>query len=183
MPAPPVITATLVGWTMRDRVLQGVGCDSYVGGVNYYSGNCEYLPCNFPNPYTGECPQAQKYCCAEHGSTFGWGVGQSQFNDAHQILEDLEISGTVYVAYNVLNGWMVERSTNFVAPGVGSCNLDCNSTFCYSGVNYWSPSPFGPMEYRSGVYYAAGGGDCKFTSGFVCSWDGTYGNYFWNRSY
>lgn len=179
----PIGAQAMVAWTIRDRALQPIGCDSYVGGYWYYSGYCEYLPCNFGSPYTGECPQAKKYCCVEHGATFGWGNYQEQYNDAHQILEDLEVSTTIYRAYRVLNSEMVERSTNFVPSGVSGCYMDCVNTYCVYGVNYWSPSPLGPMEYRSYVYTPAGAGDCKWTSGFVCSWNGTAGNYFWNRSY
>ena len=65
-----------------------------------------------------------------------------QFNDAHQILEDLETTTTIYRAYRVLNGEMVERSNNFVPAGVSGCVYDCVNTYCLYGVNYTDPSPW-----------------------------------------
>jgi hypothetical protein len=171
----------MVAWTVRDRVLEGVSCDSYVGGVNFWNGWCQYLPCTFPSPYNSQCDLAKRYCCAEHGATFGWGSQQWQFNDAHQSIYDLANSGTVYRAFYVINGWMPEISTGYIPPPVGSCYMTCGTEYCTYGSNSWSASPYGPMEYLN-KFYVPKFASCKWASGFVCA-NGGNDNYFWNRSY
>lgn len=171
----------LVAWTVRDRVLQTVSCDTYVGGSNYYPSVRDRLPCDLPGSQS--CSLARGYCWAEHGGTSYVGQAHWQFNDAHVFIDDLANSGTIYPAFYVINGWMWDRSTNYIPPGVWYCVGDgCNTNLCYYGSNSYSPSPSGPMEYRSNVYPAAGAGVCKLASGFVCgNGANPSDNYFWNR--
>ncbi len=168
-----------VAWTVRDRVFQRVSCDTYVGGINYYPQVRDMLPCDLTNGQS--CSVARGYCWAVHGGTLYPGQAHSQFNDAHQLIDDLANSGTISRSFYVINGWMWDRSTNFVPPYVWNCVGDgCGTNVCYSGSNVTSASPNGPMEYLAYPYTAAGAGVCKMASGNVCG-NGGGDNYFWNR--
>jgi hypothetical protein len=168
-----------VAWTIRDRALQGVSCDVYVGGVNYYPNPCGQLPCNIP---TGsDCPDlARRYCCVTHGATLSVGAQQLQFNDAHVALQTLADDGAIWRAFDVINGWEWDPSTNFVPPFVSDCVATdgCDQNFCFFGANTTNASPDGPMEYRSSLYTPTAS-SCKWASGFVCP-NTSPNNYFWN---
>lgn len=172
-----------VGWTVRDRALQGVSCDAYVGGVNYTSCRTN-LPCGDPS----RCALSRYYCCAEHGATTTVGASHSQFNDAHVPLQTLIDSGLFYEAQYVWWGAVPDPTTNFVPAGVSDCTFGC-SGFCAAGINFDSPSPNGPMEYL-GYNYCAQRQTCKTYKGNVCGNNtratsctsgGSGDNYFWNR--
>jgi hypothetical protein len=169
----------MVAWTVRNRVLQTVSCDTYVGGMNYYPSVRDSLPCTLPDVQS--CYLAKGYCWAVHGGTRYPGEAHFQFNDAHRHIDDLASSNTVHRAFWVINGWMWDRSTNFIPPGVWNCTGDgCSANICYSGSNDYSASPNGPMEYRAYVY-TAGASQCKQVSGPVCGNGGPSDNFFWNR--
>jgi hypothetical protein len=77
--------ATMVGWTVRDRVyerpvqlIRGVwyNCSAYPGG--YGSSLGTGLPC------ADSCPDSANYCRAEHGGTTTVGASQYQFDDSHR---------------------------------------------------------------------------------------------------
>jgi hypothetical protein len=178
----------LVGWTVRDRAFQGLSCDSYPGAQGNGLGNsCRAtVPCSDPN----FCAESRRYCCAMHGGTTAVGSNQLQFNDGHVSFANLVSSGLIYEAVFVLNGWVPELSTGFVAPGVGSCNFGCDNAFCFVGSNVSSPSPTGPQEFRDNNYCALAQ-SCKTYVKNVCGQNavpaactsgGNSGdNHFWNR--
>jgi hypothetical protein len=168
-----------VAWTLRNRSGEGVSCDVYVGGVNYT--NCrDNLTCSLPPPYDAECPLARAYCCVEHGGTMSPGSSQSQFNDSHVPLPDMEDNGSIFRGFYVLNGWMSDMSSNYTPPGVWNCINTCDSLYCASGSNSYSVGPAGPMEYRAYAFTPYGANVCKYATGFVCA-NGGANNYFWNR--
>jgi hypothetical protein len=175
-----------VGWTVRDRALQGVSCDSYKGGVN--STTCRSsLPCSDGQDST-RCNLSRYYCCAEHGGTLTVGSSHSQFNDAHVTLQSLLDSGVFYEARYVWWGKVPDPTTGY-GPTTG-CVVGCsNDNYCSGSPNYFNPSPNGPMEYL-GYNYCTAASSCKTYKGNVCggntratscSSGGTGDNYFWNR--
>ncbi len=60
--------------------------------------------------------------------------------------------------------------------------MDRNQPYCSSGINYWDPAPLGPLEFLN-YLYVPDPNYCMWNSGFVRLWNGTAGNYFWNRSH
>jgi hypothetical protein len=172
-----------IGWTIRNRALQSVSCDSYPGGVG--STTCRTkLPCGDPV----RCGLSRAYCCAEHGGTSAVGASQSQFNDAHVDLQTLIDTGIFYEGLYVWSGVAPDPTTEFVPSGVSKCNFGCGG-YCFDGVNFDEPSPNGPMEYK-GFNYCAEQQQCKVYKGNVCgsepqatscSSGGTGDSYFWNR--
>lgn len=184
----------MVGWTVRDRALQRVSCDIYVGGTTYTTCRTT-LPCGDSD--TQFCDLSRWYCCSEHAGTTVRGTSHDQFNDTHVPTADLENAGVIKEAYDIINGRIPDPSTNFVPTGVSNCNYlgECGA-YCLAGANQFSPSPNGPMEYRGYDYCAnriAGTTQCKRYVANVCGQlplptsCGTYprqdpsDNYFWNR--
>ena len=166
----------MVGWTVRDRVYQGLRTtcnDSYVGG---FTSSCwQNMQCSDPN----FCEGSQRYCCALHGATFTVGASQKQFDDTHVIFSTLGNSGLLNEAFLLVNGLLPEPSTQFVPPGVSGCTFGCDFPSCSSGFNSSSPSPSGPMEFM-GIPYTPSHPECKTSVGAVCG-NGSGENYFWNR--
>jgi tetratricopeptide (TPR) repeat protein len=171
----------LVGWTIRNRILQGLSCDSYFGGLSSQATCRSRFVCNIMDT-PGAAQQAKDYCCAIHGGTTTAGQSQQQFNDAHVPWQTLIASGLPYRAVEVINGFLPEVSTNFAPSGVAGCDFSCDVAFCLFGNNKFEPSPRGPMEFM-GVDYQAQAQQCKERKGNVCgNTPGTRGdNYFWNR--
>lgn len=175
----------MVGWTVRNRVLQRVSCDVYVGGITW--STCPNLPCGDPS----FCDLSRRYCCAEHGGTTSVGSSHSQFNDGHVAMADLEDAATIQEAYDIVNGRIPDPSTGFIPPGITGCPspLYCSAA-CTTGANQTSPSPRGPMEYL-GYNYCAAAASCKWyaknTCGDItppasCSTYVAGDNFFWNRN-
>lgn len=178
----------MVGWTVRDRVLQRVSCDAYPGGTT--STTCRTtLPCGDAN--SNFCDLSRWYCCSEHGGTTAVGVSHVQFNDAHVAIIDLENAATLQEAYDIINGRIPDPSTGFIPYGISGCPspLYCAAA-CTTGANQFDPSPGGPMEYR-GNNYCAAAQSCKTYFKNVCgdlptpasctTGGGAGDNYFWNR--
>lgn len=174
----------MVGWTVRDRAFQRVSCDAYPGGTT--STTCRStVPCGDPS----HCTESRNYCCVEHGGTTTVGATHYQFNDAHVTLSNLESAGLLDEAYYIIIGAIPEPSNNFIPPGMSNCSTGCGG-FCDTGINYTSPSPQGPMEYRA-YNYCAAATTCKWYAKNVCgdlaqpsscSTGGNTGdNHFWNR--
>jgi tetratricopeptide (TPR) repeat protein len=180
----------MVGWTVRNRALQGVSCDSYVGGINATSCRSN-LPCGDPKG----CDFSRWYCCVEHGGTFNVGTPHQQFNDTHVPMAWLEDAATITEAYEIINGRIPDPSTGFIPLNISGCNGRSCASFCTTGVNTHSPSPNGPMEYLGYDYCArriAGTTQCKRYVANVCgdlpvpttcsTTPRNHGdNHFWNR--
>lgn len=174
----------LVGWTVRDRALEGVSCDVYVGGVNYTTCR-NSLPCG-----GGVCDLSRWYCCVLHGGTTTAGTSQSQFNDAHVTMQNLYSSGLIIRAGDMVNGRSPELSTLWIPPGISGCSTTCGTSHCTTGFNNYDASPNGPMEYLNHNYCAARP-SCKTPTGNVCGDSSPYtsncnstvanDNFFWNR--
>jgi tetratricopeptide (TPR) repeat protein len=172
-----------IGWTIRNRALQKVSCDSYPGGVE--STTCRAkMPCGDPS----RCGLSQAYCCAAHGATGTVGAAQAQFNDTHVDLQTLIDTGIFYEGLYVWSGVAPDPTTDFIPKGVSQCNQGCGG-ICFDGVNFDDPSPNGPMEYK-GFNYCAQQQQCKTYKGNVCGNNpqatsctsgGTGDSYFWNR--
>lgn len=178
----------MVGWTVRNRALQGIGCDSYPGGVN--SSCRSVVPCSSGNP--SACNLSRWYCCAVHGGTTTVGAIHYQFNDQHVPISSLVATSLIYRASDIINGRAPDISTGFIPPGISGCNLSCDVSYCSSGYNNFDPSPNGPMEYRAHNYCAAAA-TCKTYKKNVCGQLGAPGNtcthtnvgdnHFYNRKY
>jgi hypothetical protein len=176
----------MVGWTVRNRVLQGVSCDSYRGGVNWHT-TCATLPCGDGN--TAFCDLSRWYCCAEHGATTTVSATSVQFNDTHVAIADLDYYNLPTESWDIMNGRIPDPSTGFIPSGISDCTTGCGA-FCTTGANTGSPSPRGPMEYLDHNYCAAAS-TCKWYSGNICgslpyttncTTGGNRGdNHFWNK--
>jgi tetratricopeptide (TPR) repeat protein len=178
----------MVGWTVRNRVLQRVSCDAYPGGTTYTTCRST-LPCGDGD--INFCNLSRWYCCAEHGGTTAWGTSHDQFNDAHVAMLDLELSAIIFQAYDMINGRIPDPSRNFIPYGISGCSslAGCGQS-CTTGANQFDPSPYGPMEYR-GSNYCALASSCKWYAKNVCgnlpvptscsTGDNAGDNHFWNR--
>jgi hypothetical protein len=170
--------------------------------------NTNNIPAGDPTYVT----ESQRVCCAIHGGTTSTGTSQVQFDDTHQSFNNLVTSGAIYVAHYILDGLVPDPSTGWIPPGVSSCNFSdatvdgCGTgfpgvsaidamgrplsgsgiPFCYTGANFFDPSPGGPQEYRGRPTPAtpySGSVNCVWDSGVVCPGgpDATRDNYYRNR--
>lgn len=167
-----------VAWTVRDRALEGIGCDSYPGGVN--STTCRTtLPCS----RTGYCDLSKWFCCAIHGGTTNVGDWQYQFDDSHVDWVTLLYSGTHWEAVYVMNGYVPESSSGYILPGTSSCYLGCDGPWCNFGSNFYDAAPNGPMEFRGGYSnYQPQAPECKIPRLNFCG-NGGRDNWFYGRLY
>jgi hypothetical protein len=185
-----------VGWTVRNRVFQGVSCDVYVGGINYRT-TCSSLPCSDPRPEYQD--YSRWYCCAIHGAQTQLGTSGYQFNDEHVDFGTLSNAGIPWLALWLLNGRIPDMSTNFVPDGIplGNCMLGCGTNpytptsppWCNAGQNITQANENGPMEFRASAY-EPDNPSCKqvptadscqsAADNFVCC-NASPNNYFWNR--
>ena len=183
----------LVGWTVRNRALQGVSCDAYVGGIGYSSCRTS-LPCSSGNPAV--CDLSKWYCCVMHGATTTVGTLQEQFDDGHVAISNLVSSGLLDRMADLVDGRAPDISSGFIPPGISGCNTSCDVSHCTAGYNNFDPSPLGPMEYLPKDYCAKrreGSSQCKKYKANVCGQSSsppagvcgttTLGgdNFFWNR--
>lgn len=110
-----------VGWTIRDRAFENLGCDSYPG---QNCSNCT-LWCNAPGNF---CNASKKICSVVHGGTSIPGAPHYQFKDKHVSWSRLISSGMIYVADSMLLGLIPESSPGFiqfVPSGMSDCEFSC----------------------------------------------------------
>lgn len=178
-----------VGWTIRDRAFEALGCDHYPG---QNCSTCTWF-CNAPGSL---CDASKRICSVVHGGTSVPGAGQRQFKDKHRSWDKLVSSGMIFLADIILVGIVPEatpESIQFIPSGMSDCEFSCKGGgYCWTqkeGNGFQEASPQGPMEFLNRVY-DAGHAECKHLpvpttippTGFVCP-NGSPNNYFWNRSW
>ncbi len=171
-----------VGWAIRNRAtMDMMGCDFYLGAEGHAKTNkCREVTSMGTNHHLYGDIYAQ-YACVVHGGTTTVGAINTEMNDSHVSLADLESSGIIWELVHVVNGWMPDpTSLHAFAPVI------------YPERNYTAGNPDGAQEWGN-FNYCAENHACKVRLGNVggvlidpgdlCPLNGDGGteNFFWGR--
>ena len=137
------ITRHAVAWAIRNRATIDMNdCGSYTGAES----DPKVAACRMKTPKgkrSDLADMAKRYSCVVHGGTTVVGAVQSEVDDTHVSMANLEASGIVWDAAYVTRGWIPD-------PTSSSSDL----TSAYPDRDYYTGSMDGAQEWRKQNYCA-----------------------------
>ena len=146
-----------VAWAIRNRATIDMnGCDPYPGSEGHSIVNiCRKALASGPITQKLHYDLYGQYSCAVHGGTINAGTSHSEMNDAHVDIVNLEASGVLWEALQVVNGWVADPTGPYPFNLVN-----------YPDYNTTTGNPNGAQEWRR-KNYCADNYTCKIRLGNV----------------
>ena len=127
---------SFIAWAIRNRATINMnGCDFYPGAEGHSMVSaCRSLTPSGPQP--SYIDSFKSYSCVIHGGTVDVGANNTQMNDAHVPIEQLESSGILWELFHVMNGWVPDPSgyLSFTPATYPSTNVSSGNP---KGVQEW----------------------------------------------
>ncbi|NRA69354.1 MAG: hypothetical protein HRU19_33100 [Pseudobacteriovorax sp.] len=143
-----------VAWAIRNRATINMnGCDIYIGSQS----DPEVTECREATP-DGKSDDlayiAKNYSCVVHGGTTSVGMEQSEMDDTHVDMADLESSGIIWQAFYVIKGWVSDPTSPY------------SLITKYPENDYYVGFPDGAQEWRK-ENYCSDAHHCKTRKGNI----------------
>ncbi len=158
------LTRLAIAWSIRNRATIDMNdCNFYLGSES--DPNVSVCRAETPDgPRSIASNIFKRYSCVVHGGTSSVGASQTQMNDTHVSIANLESSGILWEVLYVASGWIPDPS----APNVFLTNQ-------YPEVNVSSGNPIGTQEWSKGNYCAENN-KCKVRLGNIGGYLANQGN-------